>query len=63
MNTKIAAFLFAIGVCSAATVLAQQDMNQCAQDCLQSHRACLAAGLGTDQCRQELGECRDGCGI
>lgn len=64
MNTKIAALLFAIGVGSAASVSAfQQNTAQCAQVCLQLHRACLAAGVGTDQCRLELGECRDRCGI
>lgn len=64
MNQKVAAFLFAIGVGSAATVSAfQQNMDQCAQDCLRLHRACLATGVGTDQCREELSACRDRCGI
>ena len=64
MNKKIAVMLFAFGLSSAASVSAfQQDTGQCAYACFQIHRACLDAGNTVEQCRVDLWECRDRCGI
>ncbi|MBD8566556.1 hypothetical protein IFU01_20045 [Oxalobacteraceae sp. CFBP 8763] len=64
MNKKVAAFLFAIGVGSAATVSAfQQNMDQCGKDCSRVYRACLSSDTSPAQCLEERVACSDRCGI
>ena len=64
MSKKLAVLLFAIGLGSAASVSAfQQDMGQCAWQCLRGYQACIANGYDESQCNMDRTDCYARCGI